>query len=98
MSKILELNTLSKEWLKFTVTSDDVPLDQLPVAVGIATPGTTPKSFVDAEWVVGQPGVGRVMVGPGTSLVLSSGMWDVWVQVTATPEIPVMDAGRLRVR
>lgn len=97
MSTVIDFNTLSTEWLKFTVVTD-VNLMGLPVSVAIVAPGSIPSTFVAAEWVVDQPGHGRVLVGPGTSLVMSTGIFDVWVKIEADPEAPVMNAGRIRVR
>lgn len=96
MSQTIDFNTLSKEWLKILVTSD-AAVNGLPVSVAIAAPGTTPATFVSGEWV-GDTAVARVLIGPGTDLVLRTGVFDVWVKLDASPEAPVMNAGRIRVR
>ena len=90
----LILNTLTKEWLKFTVTGD-VDLTDTDVFVGISQPGAEPTTFAAGEWT--DTTTGRVLVGPGTETVFTVGVWDIWVKVSALPEIPVMNAGRIRV-
>jgi len=40
----------------------------------------------------------RCLVGPGGTIALAAGTYGVWVKVTATPEIPVIKAGPMRVR
>jgi hypothetical protein len=37
----------------------------------------------------------RVLVGPGGAVELAVGDYMVWVRVTANPEIPVRQAGRI---
>lgn len=98
MSTVIDYNAVSKEWLRFTVITDDLNLTGLPISVAIVAPGTTPSAFVPAEWVVDKPGHGRVLIGPGTALALTTGVYEVWVKVQADPEAPVMNAGRIKVR
>jgi len=37
----------------------------------------------------------RCLVGPGGTVTLSDGDYQVWVKITDSPEVPVLKAGRL---
>lgn len=39
----------------------------------------------------------RCLVGPGGTITLTAGTYEVWVQVTDSPEVPVLQAGPLTV-
>lgn len=88
----LQISSLTKEYVKTTVTT----------SVGAAVTGDIvefafPQEFVapvagdwDAgAWVAGTSYDARILVGPGTSVVLAPGGYDCWVRVTDNPEIPV---------
>jgi hypothetical protein len=40
----------------------------------------------------------RCLVGPAGTVALAAGTYDTWVKVTATPEIPILPAGPMKVR
>lgn len=53
-----------------------------------------------ASWLAGTTIKGFVsvcLVGPGGTITLTPGKWDVWGQITATPQVPAVFAGVLLV-
>lgn len=40
----------------------------------------------------------RCLVGPAGTVTLAAGTYDVWAKITASPEIPVINAGPMKVR
>ena len=85
----------SKEYVRADVkASGDV--SALPVSMAILPVGQDPAGldWKTASWV---GNTARVLIGPGTTLDLEKGTWMVWVQVTATPEIPVIQSGRIQI-
>jgi len=70
-----------------------------PVAVAIAPPGTPPTVFLPATWVTGAsiPTV-QYLIGPlNGGLLLNPGNYEVYVQITINPEVPVIECGDFRV-
>jgi hypothetical protein len=51
-----------------------------------------PTTWYEAEY---ENGAARVLVGPDGGVELPVGVYMVWVRVTANPEIPVRQAGRI---
>jgi hypothetical protein len=79
----------------YNPTGDTV---QMAFPAGSANPAT----WYSAAWTAG-PGTGsylaQCLVGPGSGGVdLATGTYGIWVQITATPEIPVIDCGVLVVQ
>lgn len=72
---------------------------QFPVAVAIVPPGVAPSAYTAAAWVAGAPiPTVQFLVGPQNGgILLPPGDFRVFVQITATPEVPVIYAGILRV-
>lgn len=85
----------SKVWLYISVSAN-IGLDVLPVSVSIVPPSSRPGTWVQASWA--DPSTARVLIGPGTGLVLDSGVYNVYVQITAQFETPVLLAGSIQVR
>jgi hypothetical protein len=78
----------SKEWVgPITVTANGVPTTAFKVAVVAA--GTRPTAYVNPDLLGGAQGV---LVGPGATWPLPQGVYQVWVQVTAATEVPVLDS------
>ncbi len=72
------------------------------VQMAFITPGTDPISgdFKSATWenTGTDTYAARCLVGPsGGATTLSAGSWSVVVRITDNPEIPVLDAGFIRV-
>lgn len=74
-----------------SVTEDGVTTvaDPSTFSVAVAPHGARPTTWSTPRLVNGKA---YVLVGPG-HLVLDPGQWDVWVRYTATPEVPVVNAG-----
>lgn len=71
----------------------------LPVAVAITPPNVPPTVFTTAAWLAGQavPTV-KFLIGPlNGGMVLAPGDYDVYIQITNTPEVPVIPSGHLRI-
>jgi hypothetical protein len=92
---VLKFARSSKEYCRADVkASGDV--SALPVSMAILPLGQDPVTadWKTASWV---GNTARVLIGPGTDLDLDKGSYVVWVQVTATPEIPVIQSGRIQI-
>jgi hypothetical protein len=97
--------SVSKEWVKVIVTTDvDPTLGS--VSFAFLAPGTEPTNqWVAGEWEAtpatqrGQDyrAVARVLIGPGTSFVLTDGTYVAWVRVTSASEDVVRPFGRLTI-
>lgn len=74
--------------------SASVPLDTQPVQVAFLPTGTKldgTETWLDAEWdgVVGNTRSWRILIGPGTTAALASGVYDVYSKVTDITEHPI---------
>lgn len=65
--------------------------------------GSVPTS---GQWVAGTwatianynyPYQAQCLIGPGGATAPTTGLYTVWLQVTATPEVPVLIAGQLQI-
>jgi len=89
----------TKEYLLVPVTEDGAtpnPAYGVEIAILVVGAKEEPESgdWVIAAWFGSSV---RILIGPGTSFVLSNGYYDVWVRITTPSEIPVRRAGRIRV-
>lgn len=69
----------------------------LPVEMAFTASDQTapPTSFTAASWDTDSSGatplyVAKVLVGPGGAIVLTVGVWNPWVKITASPEVPLL--------
>lgn len=85
----MRIPATSVEYVKVPVTAD-VDLSGLPVEMAVITGGEDPAEddWQTAAW---DNGYARLLVGP----LIADTSYVVWVRVTSTPEIPVMQAGSL---
>lgn len=73
------------------------------VVIAFVAPGVTPAGadFKAASWeTVGSSNYyARALVGPGPGAVidLAAGSYRMWIKITDNPEIPVLEAGTVRV-
>jgi hypothetical protein len=72
----------------------------LTVAVGFSSDADPPDSYTTAAWVTDTSGTdtvykAQVLVTAGT---LTRGVYTAYVKITDNPEIPVIEAGLLKVR
>lgn len=100
---MLTIPSISKEYVYAAVTA---LADPTPVSVefNFTAAGTEPTSgWIAGSWDGAATAVGnglfsaraRVLVGAGTSAVLTNGRYWVWVRVNSTPEAPVRRVGEL---
>lgn len=70
------------------------PLDitTLAVSVALTPPDTNPVTWAPATWqTINSQTCAVVNVGPGTTVgVLAPAVYDCWVKVINTPEVPIM--------
>lgn len=96
----LSISSESKEFLLIPVTQNGGPPDEGNAVEVAIIPHVTGEDsepedgdFEDAVWDTGRA---RVMFGVAP-FDLDAGYYEVWVRITATPEVPVKYSGRLRV-
>lgn len=68
---------------------------QLAFMAGTSKPGTS--DWNAGTWAT-DPGpeyLAQCLVGPNTGVVLPVGTYAIWVKVTDSPEVPVLQAGQL---
>jgi hypothetical protein len=90
---VLEIPSISREYVYVPVAgaAGTEPVDIAFVGFG-AEPGE--PDWQTAEW---SSGSARVLVGPDSDVVLADGLYEVWVRVTAAPELPAVKSGLLRI-
>lgn len=104
MSETRRIATGSIEWVDFPIETEADPT-AFPVEVALVPTGTMPASddsdYRVAAWVAGGgPDVWevRLLIGSaGADTDYAVGVYDAYVRVTATPEVPVIPAGGLEV-
>ena len=58
----------------------------------------TTEQWNVATWQsTGTPYIALCLVGPGGTIQLASGLWYVWLKISASPEVPVKYCGILQV-
>jgi hypothetical protein len=93
---VLVIPSISKEYLSVPVAGTNLDGTE-PVELAVIPVSTEEPADDDwhtAAWVSGEA---RVLIGPGTALDLANGTYRVWVRLTASPEIPVIRAGSLKI-
>lgn len=92
---MLKIPRSSVEYVHVDVVGSGT-LTALPVSMAILPEGQDPVSgdWKTAAWV---GDTAQVLVGPSQVLDLAKGTYMVWVKVTSTPEIPVLQAGRMQI-
>jgi hypothetical protein len=96
---VLHLPAASTEYVKVTITSD-VTLGAQPVEFAFLATGDpdADTTWHTASWAgdAGTTRAARLLAGPG-AVELAAGWWTLWVRVTDDPEIPVREAGPLKI-
>ena len=92
-------SSTSLEYYRVTVTpSPDEDPTGLPVRFAFPSAGQAPATWFAAQWESGGPPyVARLTIGPGGDVVLTEGAYDVYVEITETPEVVRFLADRLEV-
>lgn len=93
----LKIPSTSVEYLLAEVTSPSEIEITWPVALAVIP--TSQKKPLPADWHTAewQGQAARMLIGPGTSLELDCGVYEVWVKVSAAPEDAVRRAGSLEI-
>lgn len=91
---MLRIPSTSKEFLRVPVVGAE---DTMPVEIAVVA--STLEEPASGDW---KPAVwdgtdAKVLIGPGTGLPLANGTYRAWVRVTASPELPVVRGGLLRI-
>jgi hypothetical protein len=101
-----EISSLSTMFVlvevNFTDPVTELPLNPTADAVVMAFTSTNADPLVGdwktASWRTGGPPyIAQCLVGPASSVVLAKGGYHVWVKVTDSPELPVLQGGFLKV-
>ncbi len=105
---VLEISVLSLSYVKAQVRARQsgaaVDPTGYTVQAAFTAPGTDPVSgdWKSAGWETDAgptPDIyyARCLVGPGGAVALTVGTYEMHLKITATPEIPVITAGPLKV-
>lgn len=94
----IRISNQSVEYLRCTVAAS---LDPTSDAVEFQFPavgdGLQAANWEAGAWVAGaHPYTAQILIGAG-GVVLTAGVYEVWVRITDAPEVPVLYAGRLEV-
>lgn len=88
---VLEIPSISKEYVKVPVTTGPANLTTLAVNMAIKPDGEDPAGadWKTAEWIGIQA---ALLVGPGSTFgALTKGLsYGIWVQIISSPEEPVL--------
>jgi hypothetical protein len=92
---VLIIPSVSREYLHVPVTgaTGSQPVDLAVIDEGAEEPA-------EGDWMPADEWDGttaKLLIGPGGTLELEDGTYRVWVRVTATPEVPVIRSGLLRI-
>ena len=97
----LTLSSLTKEYVE-TIVSARYDPTSLPVEFAFVAEGVEPE---EADWSPGgwravgeKPYVARILIGPGTNVVLADGKYRAWLRIVATPEVPVRPFDTLTIK
>lgn len=105
----LTFSILTLEYVKVPVQAlkSGVPYDPTgdPVQMAFMPLGAEPSSgdWKTASWETANAGqanvihYARCLVGPSGDATPTVGQWVVWVKISDTPEVPVLQCGTLRV-
>lgn len=94
---IPRIPSISLEYLKVPIAGPaGVDLDEFPVEFAIVDDGEIPASgdWEDGLWIGTSA---AVLIGPAGTITLTPGTYDVYVRLTATPEIPVLESGSIHI-
>lgn len=103
---MLSIPALSTEYIRVQVSAVKSGVAADPTADGVQfsfpSEGTDPVTWYVGSWETVTSALGvstyyaRCLVGPSGGVVnLVTGKYDIWVKVTDSPEIPVLNAGTL---
>ncbi|MEU1800892.1 hypothetical protein [Streptomyces sp. NPDC019937] len=79
-----------------TVSSVEFAFTRVPAAPG-------PSDWVTGSWdgttprLPGSTYVAQCLVGPGGAITLVAGTYTMWIRITDTPEVPVINVGIVKI-
>lgn len=95
---MIALPSTSVEYLRTTVEASGDPTGTAPAfAFTVTADDPEAGDWHDGEWVGGTTYDARILVGPGTDVVLTEGRYLAWIKVTDNPEVIVMRCGEVTV-
>lgn len=93
---MLEIPSISKEYLHVPVTGQG-DVDSFPVEIAVIPNGQEEPAGGDWHTAQWDGTDAKILIGPGTDVELDDGTYQVWVRLTATPEVPAIHSGPLRI-
>jgi len=101
---VIRQSTLSLQYVtaQITVQAGNPTADTVQFAFTTAGADPQPSDWKTGSWatVTGLPTgvyVAQCLVGPSGAVQLTAGTYQVWVKITDSPEIPVLQAGTLQI-
>ncbi|PZG53133.1 hypothetical protein C1I98_06135 [Spongiactinospora gelatinilytica] len=97
MHDALSISSLSREYV-YAWVGGALGIETVEVAfVRADEPGS--GDWKTAEWANLTPAGAdaRILVGPGGTVTLTDGLWQMWVRVTAVTETPVLYSGPVNI-
>lgn len=108
---VMPITSLASQSTQYVFTSISGPTDPTSASVSFAFVGpygnapqaaeqviTSSTVFTAGSWPSGQtasPWTAQILVGPAGAITLTPGSYVMWVQVSASPETPVLFSGPL---
>ena len=105
----MKISTLDLQYVPAEVvlrdsgTTPNISTDTVQMAFPVASVQPAGGDWKAATWETDATGdppryLARCLVGPAGTVTLAAGLYDVWVKVTHSPELPVLKArGQLEV-
>lgn len=101
----MKLSALSLEYVKVPVAvtinglAFDPHLDTVKMAFPVRGINPVTGDWKTATWESDGAGgwLARCLVGPAGTITLVAGPYDVWVQITDAPEVPIRKVGLLEI-
>lgn len=92
---IPRIPAISVEYLQVPITGP-VELGELTVELAVVPDGQTPDT---GDWKAGAwiGSNASVLIGPGATIPLTRGTYDVYVKITSDQEIPVLLSGSIHI-
>lgn len=97
-------SSLSLQYVQAQVqaTVQGAPYDPTADSVQFAFtfPGVQPTAWLAGSWGGTAPNgafIAQCLVGPGGAVALTAARYDMWIKVTDSPEIPVINVGTLMI-
>lgn len=99
MAVITTIPSTSVEYVKARVEGDYTTAMTVHMAVVTADSEPVSGDWKTAAWDgVDGAADAKILIGTGTLIgALTEGLYGVWAKVTATPELPVINAGLIRI-